>query len=101
MIKIIFGKVMWAGRATVFAVGLAVILAVVLGVATATLAAVPGDPFRLGKGNTINDPWIGLFHWVVVAVWLTCMVVLALRLLRVAKEADAQRWSTTTMRRQP
>jgi hypothetical protein len=42
------------GRATTFAVGLAVILAVVLGVATSALAAVPGDPFRLGRVNSID-----------------------------------------------
>ncbi len=54
MTKNLFGKVMLVGRATVFAVGLAVILAVVLGVATAALAAVPGDPLRLGQVNAIN-----------------------------------------------
>lgn len=54
MIKTILSKVMWIGRTTVFAVGLAVTLALMLGVATAALAAVPGDPFRLGKSNTIN-----------------------------------------------
>ena len=42
------------GRATTFAVGLAVILAVVLGVAGTALAAVPGDPFRLGRINSID-----------------------------------------------
>ena len=42
------------GRATVFTVGLAIILAVVLGVATTALAAVPGDAFRLGRINTID-----------------------------------------------
>jgi hypothetical protein len=42
------------GRATIFAVGVAVILAVVLGVATTALAAVPGDPFRLGRINSID-----------------------------------------------
>jgi hypothetical protein len=36
------------GRATVFLVGLAVILAVVLGVATSALGA-NGNPFLLGK----------------------------------------------------
>jgi hypothetical protein len=41
-------------RATIFAVGVAVILAVVLGVATTALAAVPGDPFRLGRINSID-----------------------------------------------
>ena len=54
MFRAIFPRVMWVGRATVFAVGLSVVLAVVLGVATAALAAVPGDPFRLGQVNSIN-----------------------------------------------
>jgi hypothetical protein len=43
-------KVMWVGRATVFLVGLAVILALVLGVATAALGA-NGDFFRVGQSN--------------------------------------------------
>jgi hypothetical protein len=43
-------KVMWVGRATVFLVGLSVILAVVLGVATMAFAA-NGDPWRLGRNN--------------------------------------------------
>jgi hypothetical protein len=43
-------KVMWVGRATVFVVGLAVILALVLGVATAALGA-NGDFFRVGQSN--------------------------------------------------
>lgn len=34
--------------------GSALTLALLLGVATAALAAVPGDPFKLGKLNTIN-----------------------------------------------
>jgi hypothetical protein len=46
--------VMLVGRATVFAVGLAVKLALMLGAATAALAAVPGDPFKLGRLNTVN-----------------------------------------------
>jgi hypothetical protein len=46
---LIFSKVMRAGKATVFMVGLSVVLAVVLGVTTAALAAVPGDPFKLGQ----------------------------------------------------
>lgn len=50
----LFSKVMWVGRATVFTIGLAVTLAVVLGIATTALAAAPGDPFRLGKSNAIN-----------------------------------------------
>ncbi|CAN5300415.1 hypothetical protein BH18ACT10_BH18ACT10_03960 [soil metagenome] len=55
MSKSIFSKVMWVGRATVFTVGLAVTLALMLGVATAALAAVPGDPFRLGELNKIDQ----------------------------------------------
>ena len=47
-------KVIWVGRVTVFAVGLAVVLALTVGLATTALAAVPGDPFKLGKTNTIN-----------------------------------------------
>ncbi len=54
MIRTITKKVTWVGRATVFSVGLAVTLALLFGVATAALAAVPGDPFRLGEANAIN-----------------------------------------------
>ena len=41
-----------------------------------------------------DDPlhlWWGLFQWVLLAVWLPCTVVLALRLLRVARAAEALR----------
>lgn len=38
-----------------FTLGLAVTLAMILGAATAALAAVPGDPFRLGKINRIDE----------------------------------------------
>ncbi len=48
-----FSKVMWVGRATVFLVGLAVILALVLGVATTALGA-NGKPFLLGKKNVAS-----------------------------------------------
>ena len=54
MTKAFFGKVMWVGRATTFCVGLAVVLAVAFGVATTALAAVPGDPFKLGKVNAVG-----------------------------------------------
>jgi hypothetical protein len=53
MAKSIISKVMLVGRATVFAVGLAVVLALVLGVATAALGA-PVSTFRLGQINTSN-----------------------------------------------
>lgn len=56
MTKLIVGKVMWVGRATVFTIGLAVTLALMLGVATTALAAVPGDPFKLGKINAVRIP---------------------------------------------
>jgi len=47
MTRNIFGKVMWVGRATVFLVGLAVMLALVMGVATMAFAA-NGNNFVLG-----------------------------------------------------
>ena len=50
MLKGAASKVMWVGRATVFLVGLAVILAVVFGVASRALAA-NGDPWLLGRAN--------------------------------------------------
>lgn len=50
----LFRKVAWVGRATTFCVGLAVVLAVVLGVGTTALAAVPGDPFKLGRFNQVD-----------------------------------------------
>jgi uncharacterized protein (DUF983 family) len=36
-------------------------------------------------------PWWGLFQWILLAVWFPCTVVLALRLLRVTRVADAPR----------
>ena len=50
MIRSAASKVMWVGRATVFLVGLSVILAVVFGVASAALGA-NGNPWILGQGN--------------------------------------------------
>jgi hypothetical protein len=47
-------SIMNVGRATVFAIGLAVILAVVLGAAT-TANAKAGDPLKLGRLNTVNQ----------------------------------------------
>lgn len=52
--KTILMKAMLVGRATVLTMGLAVTLALFVGAATTALAAVPGDPFKLGKTNQIN-----------------------------------------------
>jgi hypothetical protein len=69
MTKSIFSKVMWVGRATVFCVGLAVTLALMLGIAATALAA-NGDNFILGRTNVataitrltgaagVNDPML-------------------------------------------
>jgi hypothetical protein len=50
MLRSAANKVIWVGRATVFMVGLAVILALVLGVATTAFGA-NGDAWRLGQSN--------------------------------------------------
>ena len=50
MLKIATSTVLWLGRATVFVVGLAVMLALVLGVASAAFGA-DGDFFKVGKSN--------------------------------------------------
>lgn len=50
MVRTIFSRVMWVGRATVFLVGLAMILALVFGVASSALSATGGN-FILGKSN--------------------------------------------------
>ena len=53
MLRSAAGKVMWVGRATVFLVGLAVILALVFGAASTALGA-NGKPFLLGKKNVAS-----------------------------------------------
>jgi hypothetical protein len=52
--RTLISKTMRIGRAAVLAVSLAVVLAATLGITTTTLAAVPGDPFRLGQVNVVN-----------------------------------------------
>jgi len=55
MIRTVTSKVMWVGRATVFLVGLAVILALTVGVISTALAGTGvGARFDLGKTNTVN-----------------------------------------------
>lgn len=53
--KKVIARILWLGRGTATAMGVAVMLAVVLGVATTALGAVPGDPFKLGRTNTIDQ----------------------------------------------
>jgi hypothetical protein len=48
-------KALQVGRTTMLAAGLAVTLALVLGATTVALAAVPGDPLKLGQVNVINN----------------------------------------------
>jgi hypothetical protein len=50
MVRSIFSKAMWVGRATVFLIGLAVILALLFGAASTALGT-NGKPFLLGKRN--------------------------------------------------
>jgi hypothetical protein len=59
--------------------GIAILVLFPAGVA---LVRPPGAPLR---------PWWGLFQWILLAVWFPCLVVLALRLLRVARAADVSR----------
>ena len=54
MIRSAVSKVMWVGRATVFLVGLAVILAMVLGVASMAFAR-DGQSFILGARNAASS----------------------------------------------
>ena len=51
---------------------------------------VAGGGFVRPPGALLH-PWLGLFQWVLLAVWFPCTVVLALRVLRVARAADAPR----------
>ena len=54
MVRSIANKVMWVGRATVFLIGLSVILALVFGTASSALGA-DGAPFLLGKENVASQ----------------------------------------------
>jgi hypothetical protein len=54
LMKTIFKGTFWLGRGTATMMGLAVMIAVVLGLGTTALAAVPGDPFKLGEINTVD-----------------------------------------------
>ena len=54
MLRNLLAKVMWVGRATIFLVGLSVILAVLFGVASAAFAG-NGDAWRLGRINVATS----------------------------------------------
>ena len=54
MMRKLVTKVLWLGRGTATMMGVAVLVAVVLEISTTALAAVPGDPFKLGRQNTID-----------------------------------------------
>ena len=54
MVRSVFGKVMWVGRATVFLVGLSVILALMFGVASMAFAR-DGQSFLLGARNVASS----------------------------------------------
>jgi hypothetical protein len=54
LLKTIFKRVTWLARGTSMVLGLAVMLALVFGLTAMALAEVPGDPFKLGRGNTID-----------------------------------------------
>jgi hypothetical protein len=52
MLRSMASKVAWVGWTASMVFGLALVLALILGVGTMAAAAVPGDPFKLGRTNT-------------------------------------------------
>jgi hypothetical membrane protein len=61
------------------AVGIAMLVLILVG---GGLVRPPGAPLHA---------WLGLFQWVLLAVWFPCTIVLALRVLRLARAADVPR----------
>jgi len=70
----------WSGVAA-YALGSGIVIVVLFGV-TLALVVPPEAPLH---------PWGGLVQRVTLAVWFPCMVVLGLRLLRVARGAKEPR----------
>jgi hypothetical protein len=52
--KMVISTILWLGRGAATTMGLALMLALTVGLASSALAAVPGDPFKLGKLNSID-----------------------------------------------
>jgi hypothetical protein len=52
--KMAFSTILWLGRGAATTMGLALMFALTVGLASSALAAVPGDPFKLGRTNTIE-----------------------------------------------
>jgi hypothetical membrane protein len=67
----------------------AALYALATGVAMLVLILVGGGLVR-PSGAPLHA-WLGLFQWVLLAVWFSCTIVLALRLLRLARAADVPR----------
>ncbi len=55
MTKKILSWIWWLGKGTAATMGVVVMLALILGLASTALAAVPGDPFKLGRTNSIDQ----------------------------------------------
>jgi len=70
----------WKSVATyALATGITMLVLILVG---GGLVRPPGAPLHA---------WLGLFQWVLLAVWFPCTIILALRLLRLARAADAPR----------
>jgi hypothetical protein len=55
MLSSVAAKVAWVGRSASLVFGLALVMALVVGSGSIALAAVPGDPFKLGRLNTVDQ----------------------------------------------
>jgi hypothetical protein len=62
----------------------------------AILAVIPIHSLLALPADGPLHPWWGLFNWSAITLWLTCTLVLALRLLRVARATPRRSRETTT-----